>query len=124
MAWRPHPRRAETDPSSPGGWSTCMRCGLITNLRKLQNQHDWRGLNIQALYIYVCSDCLDDPQRQLGSIVLPPDPPGLLNARPEAYPADERWARLTQSGAPRYLQTQNGTLRAQPRTLQYSKYFT
>lgn len=124
MAWRPHPRKAQTDPSSPSGWSTCMRCGFIVNLRKLINQHDWRGLNVQPLYIFVCDECLDREQRQLGSIILPPDPPGLLNARPEAYPADERWSRLTQDGAPRYLQTQNGTRRAQPRTLQYSKYFT
>lgn len=72
----------------------------------------------------VCDECEDEYQRQLGTIILPPDPVGVLNARVEAYPADESWARLTQNGAPRYMQTKNGTTQAFARQLQYSKYFT
>jgi hypothetical protein len=115
---------ARTDPTSPRGWGTCARCNFIGNLEDFQWQFEFAGLKLYNTRILVCQWCLDEPQRQLGSIILPPDPPGLLNARPEAYPSDERWPRLLQNGAPRYLQTQNGTLQGQPRTLQYSKYFT
>lgn len=124
MAWRPHPRMARTDPTSPRGWATCSRCNFVGNLEDFQWQFDWRGLGLYNTRILVCQPCLDTPQRQLGTVILPPDPPGLLNARPEAYPADEAWARLVQSGAPRYLQTQNGTKQAFARRLQYSKYFS
>ena len=121
---RRHPKHARTDPTSPRGWATDDRSGFITNLENLQWQYEWRGLGLANTRVLTFGPYLDEPQRQLGSIVLPPDPPGLLNARPEAYPSDERWPRLLQNGAPRYLQTQNGTLQGQPRTLQYSKYFT
>ncbi len=115
---------ARTDPSAPDGWGTCQRCGFIGNLRDFSWQYDYRGLQLRDLQTLVCDPCYDTPQRQLGAVILPPDPPGLLNARPEAYSADERWSRLLQNGAPRYLQTQGGTTQAFPRTLQYSKYFT
>jgi len=105
MAWRPHPRLADTDPSSPRGWATCQRCGFIANLYKLEFQRDWRGMRIQNLQILVCEPCYDTYQRQLGTIILPPDPTGLENARPEPYPIDENWPRLLQKNfGPRYLQ--------------------
>lgn len=117
MAMRPHPKMAETDPSSPRGWGTCQRCGFIANLFKLQWQFQWRGLNLINTQLLVCEPCLDDPQRQLGTIILPPDPPSLLNARPEPYPIDEYWPRLLQGGYPRYLQNSQN-----PRVLQYITY--
>lgn len=101
---RPHPRRALTDPSAPSAWATCGRCGFVTNLINLQWQFDFRGLQLQNLQILVCEDCLDLPQRQLGTIIIPPDPVGVKNARPEQYAIDEIWPRLTQGGQPRYLQ--------------------
>ena len=86
---RPHPRLAETDPNSPRGWATCDRCGFVTNLYKLQWQFEWRGTQKQNIRILVCEYCVDEPQRQLGTVILPPDPLGLLNARPEQYDIDE-----------------------------------
>lgn len=124
MANRPHPRKARTDPSSPQAWATCDRCGCITNLVDLRWQFDWRGLSLENIRIFVCYDCEDEPQRQLGTLILPPDPVSVINARPEAYPSDESWPRLLQNGAPRYMQTQNGTKQAFARQLQYSKYFS
>ncbi len=124
MANRPHPRMARTDSTSPRGWGTCARCNFVGNLEDFQWQLEFAGLKLYNTKILVCRYCLDEPQRQLGSVILPPDPPGLLNARPEAYPADEYWPRLTQDGTPRYLQTHEGTHRAQARSLQYSRYFT
>jgi hypothetical protein len=44
-------------------------------------------------------DFLDEPQRQLGTITLPPDPPGVMNARVEQYAIDEAQdVRVTMDG--------------------------
>lgn len=122
MAWRPHPKRTETNPSSPRGWGTCQRCGFVTNLFKMDWQFDWRGLSLMNLQILVCEPCLDVPQRQIGTIILPPDPPPLLDARPEPYAVDEYWPRLLQGGYPRYLQGAKPGAQ-NPRVLQYLKYY-
>lgn len=124
MSWRPHPKYARTNPASPRGWATDMKSGFVTNLEDMQFQYEFRGLGLYNTQVLTFGRFLDEPQRQLGSVILPPDPPGLFNARPEAYPSDEFWPRLLQNGAPRYLQTATGTKRAQPRSLQYSKYFS
>lgn len=86
---RPHPRYAATDPTHPEGWGTCDRCGFVWNLRKFQWQYDWRGIQLQNLNTLICPNCVDKPQRQLGSVILTPDPIPLLNARPEQYSIDE-----------------------------------
>ncbi len=117
MAHRPHPKGARTNARSPEGWGTCQRCGFIYNLVKLQEQLQWRGVQLMSTNIMVCQPCLDSPQRQLGTIILTPDPPPLFNALPEPYPIDEYWPRLLQGGQPRYLQG------GRPRYLQVSKYF-
>lgn len=121
MAMRPHPRGADTDPSSPRGWGTCQRCGFIFNLYKLQFQYDWRGSGLSNTQELICDPCIDEAQRQLGTLVLPPDPPSLLNARVEPYAIDEYWPRLLQGGYPRYLQSNSG--QQNPRVLQYLKYY-
>lgn len=123
MSYRPHPRRAETDSSSPRGWGTCCRCGFVTNLYKLRWQFDYRGLQLENLKILVCESCEDLPQRQLGTIILPPDPPGLINARPEPYALDEYWPRLLQGGQPRYMQRNQVGGDQKPRVLQFNSYY-
>lgn len=87
---RPHPRRARTDPSSPRAWGTSDRNGMINNHQNLQWQFDWAGTSLINKRILVSPDELDKPQRQLGTIVLPPDPVPVLNARPEQYQIDEQ----------------------------------
>ena len=87
---RKHPRRAEVDPNYPSGWATSDRNGHVGNLSKMKFQHDWAGPRIINKKILVHEDELDEPQRQLGSpALLGPDPPPLINARPEPYPIDE-----------------------------------
>lgn len=102
---RPHPRGAETDPTRPRAWARCDRCGWQYNLYKLNWQYEWRGMQLQNLQILVCDTCLDDPQRQLGSIVLPPDPMPVMNARPEQYEIDETpvSTRVTENGRVRVI---------------------
>lgn len=73
-------------------------------------------LNTQLL---VCESCLDELQRQLGSMVLPPDPVGVQNALPEAYAIDEIWPRLTEFGQPRYLENSECSRSLEP-ALYYS----
>lgn len=98
---RPHPRRASTSARSPRAWATCDRCGFVTNHYKLSWQYDWRGTQLQNLRILVCEPCLDKPQRQLGTIILPPDPVSIINARPEQYYTDELTVRLQMDGTAR-----------------------
>ena len=87
---RPHPRRASTDSSNPRAWATCQRCGFVTNHYKLSWQFEWAGTQLINQKILVCDGgCLDEPNRQLGTIILPPDPTAVVNARPEQYYVDE-----------------------------------
>lgn len=66
-----------------------MRCNFIGNLVDFQYQVEWRGTRLMNTNLLVCTPCLDDPQRQLGTLILPPDPVGIANAMPEQYPLDE-----------------------------------
>lgn len=119
MANRPHPKRARTDPSSPRAWARSDRNSMIYNLQDLRYQFQWRGTQLFNTGILVGPDEADIPQRQLGTIILPPDPVAVKNARPEQYTIDEIWPRLTQGGQPRYLQRSECS-----RSLQASFYYT
>lgn len=87
---RPHPRRAATDPSSPRAWGTSDRNGMIGTHRNMYWQQEWRGTKLVNTKVLVHEDELDEPQRQLGAIILPPDPMPVFNARPEQYAIDEQ----------------------------------
>lgn len=106
---RRHPRRARVDPTSPRAWGTSDRNGMISNHENLRWQYDWAGTTLINKRILMSFDELDEPQRQLGTIVLPPDPPPIMNARPEQYFIDEQTRRFTMNGQLRY-QT-DGTVR-------------
>lgn len=86
---RPHPRRARVDASSPRAWATSDRNGMISNHEDMSFQYDWAGTGLVNKKILVSQDELDIPQRQLGAVILPPDPMPILNARPENYAIDE-----------------------------------
>ncbi len=98
---RPHPKRTSTNTRSPRAWGTCDRSGFITNHEKLVWQYDWRGTQLVNLRVLVAPDMLDKPQRQLGTIILPPDPVSIINARPEQYSVEEQTYRLQQDGTAR-----------------------
>ncbi len=97
---RPHPRRAVTDPTSPEAWATDDRSGFVGNQKDLRWQYEWAGLKLVNTNMLVYPDMYDEPQRQLGTIILPPDPLPIMNARPEAYAIDEQpvSARTTMDG--------------------------
>jgi len=84
---RPH-GRAQISQSHPRALGVCDRCGFVYNLDDLQWQNDWlQGPRLFNLRILVCADCLDVPQESGRTIVLPPDPIPVANARPENYAA-------------------------------------
>lgn len=91
---------------------------MVGQQNKMVLQFQWRGLKLMSTGVRVHPDELDIPQRQLGTIILSPDPLPLANARPEQYPIDEIWPRLLQRGQPRYLQNSRVS-----RSMQASVYF-
>ena len=95
---RPHPRRARTNAASPDAWGTSDRNGMVGNQKNLQWQYEWQGTKLVNQRVLVWSDEYDKPQRQLGTIILPPDPVSIVNARPEQYPIDELWELMTELG--------------------------
>ncbi len=108
MAFNPQ-GRATVDPTRPRAFGTCQRCGWIDNLYKFRWQYEWAGTKLQNLRFLVCDVCYDKPQEQLRTIVLPPDPPPILNALPEPYAIDETNYRVTMDRIQRI--TQNGDKR-------------
>ena len=102
---RPHPRRTVTDRMKPAAWGTCDRSGFIDNHHNLCWQYEWAGDKLINLKILVTPDMLDQPQRQLGTIILPPDPLPIRDARPEQYAIDEMpvSTRTTMDGRVRVL---------------------
>jgi len=82
---RPH-GRAQISQSHPRALAVCDRCGFLFNQDDLQWQWDWKqGPRLFNLRILVCRTCLDVPQESGRTIVLPPDPVPIANARPENY---------------------------------------
>lgn len=107
---RPHPRRTITDPTRPEAWGTDDRSGFVGNHKNLRWQMEWAGTKLINKRVLVFDDQYDTPQRQLGTLILPPDPVPIANARPEQYPLDEIWPVLTEIGTehgaiPLYLET-------------------
>ena len=76
---------------------------MISNHENLQWQHDWAGTKLINKRILVSADELDEPQQQLRTVVLPVDPPSIMNARPEGYFIDEQTHRRLMTGGRRFL---------------------
>lgn len=81
-----HPTgRGRVNARRPQALGLCDRCQFTFNHRDLRWQFQWQGTKLQNLEILVCHRCLDKPQIQLKTIILPPDPVPILNPRPEFY---------------------------------------
>ena len=65
----------------------------------LRYQHEWAGFVLVNKRTLVCPKCLDTPNETLRSLILPPDPLPVINARPEQYSIDEGPMPLTTEGA-------------------------
>jgi hypothetical protein len=87
---RPHGRRAHVNPTNPEAFAQCDRCGFWYNRSQLLWQYEWSGTDLINTGKLVCrAICLDVPQEQLRTILLPPDPPSILNARPPNFTYQE-----------------------------------
>lgn len=95
MSWR-FTGRARVNPRAPVSFAVCDRCSIWFNITDLQWQYQWAGPQLQNLRLLVCKSCLDKPQPQLRTIVLPPDPLPTLNARPENFLIDDYDYRVTE----------------------------
>lgn len=85
---RPHSRFnvSRTNPEARG---VCDRCGSHWQRSVLQFQFQWVGPTLRSLGSLVCPRCLDIPQEQLRTILIPPDPEPIRNPRTENYTADD-----------------------------------
>lgn len=107
---RPH-GHVQVSATNPRAKAVCDRCGAHYNHDMLQWQFQWAGPKLQNLYILVCQPCLDIPQEQLRTIVLPADPPAILNPRPEQYVPDSNPnSPIGQNPDPRLAGTNVGNL--------------
>lgn len=75
-----------TNPSAGG---MCDRCGTRYSLVDLEWQWEYQGSGLINKRILVCPVCIDEPQPQLLSPRLPPDPLPVANPRPEPYAQEE-----------------------------------
>lgn len=78
---RPHGKNARVDAQNPSAFAECDRCGFWWNAPRLAWQKEWAGTHIYSLGLLVCPRCDDVPNEQLRTIILPPDPPPVRNAR-------------------------------------------
>ena len=85
MAYASLSGRARTNARAPQAHAICDRCGFRYNWVDLQWQYEWRGPVIQNIRILVCKPCLDVPQENVRSIVVPADPVPIINARPQDF---------------------------------------
>jgi hypothetical protein len=78
---------------------------MISNHENMVWQWDWAGTSLVNKRVLVSVDELDEPQEQLRTIILPPDPPPVIYARPENYSIDEQpvSTRYTADGAVRII---------------------
>lgn len=82
--------RAYVDPDAPDTIGICDRCANLWHLRDLQFQYEWQGPNYQNTFLRVCPDCMDIPNPNLRTIVLPPDPEPVYNVRVPNFELMER----------------------------------
>ena len=86
----PLPKYARVSTTNPEAWAQCDRCGFVRNMSDLIWQVDWAGNELYNEHILVCSDrCFDTPQEQFRTIILPPDPPPVINARVTNFDYEE-----------------------------------
>lgn len=81
--------RARVDPTAPSAFAICDDCGMEWLRSELYAERQWYGTRIQDTGFLVCSQCLDVPQEQLRTIILPPDPIPVSQPRPDFLTASD-----------------------------------
>ena len=81
--------RARLDPTAPSAFAICDTCSFEFLRSDLYADKQWYGTRIQDTGYLVCDRCLDKPQEQLRTIILPPDPIPVSQPRPDFLTARE-----------------------------------
>jgi hypothetical protein len=71
------------DPNNPEPIGQCDRCGGHFNLSALKPQMEWAGDSLMPTGGRHCPGCLDEPNEQLRTIILKPDPEPAEEPRPD-----------------------------------------
>lgn len=77
--------KARISATRPEAKAVCDRCGFMYSLADLKFQYEWAGTALINQNIMVCTPCLDVPQIQFKTFVIPPDPVPVQNPRVEYY---------------------------------------
>ena len=93
---RPQANHVRVDPTNPEAAGMCDLCGRWFQLRTLRRQSVWVGNMIYTFNSLRCVECWDVPNEQLRTIILPPDPPPLLNSRVPNFAFEEYTNRILQ----------------------------
>lgn len=110
MAWVRY-SHASVNPGSPRALGMCDRCGFVFQRDSLDWQYQWQGPKLQNRRILVCDNgCMDVPQEQLRTIIVPPDPIPISNPRPDPHMLMLQSSTPPgyASGAPNVLVTESG----------------
>jgi hypothetical protein len=86
------------DPANPQAAAQCDLCGRWWNLRTLRMQKIWAGNMLYEFNSLRCVECYDIPNEQLRTIILPPDPPPMLNSRVPNFSLEEYTNMVIQFG--------------------------
>lgn len=95
MAYASRAGRARTSSRSPQAHAICDRCGFRYNHVALRFQYEWAGAALYNTQMLVCQRCLDVPQQQLRSVILPADPMPIPNPRFQNFVAASQDTRTT-----------------------------
>ena len=97
---RPQGKYVRVNPQAPEAAGVCDRCGFQFPLRELTFQTAWAGTHLYRTGALVCTTigCLDVPNEQLRTIILPPDPPPVVNSRVPNFHYEEQTVLIAQSG--------------------------
>lgn len=89
---------ARTSISNPDPFAVCDICGNWWNHSRLNWQYQWAGNDVVNLRLLACPDCLDTPNEQLRSLVLPPDPIPTKDPRLEPFQYDANAGNIAGQG--------------------------
>lgn len=84
MAFSRH-LHAKVSRSAPRALGVCDLCGKVTNHDTLEWQQEWAGYRLMRTGFLRCQPCIDKPQPQLRTFILPPDPVPIKDPRPGEY---------------------------------------
>lgn len=85
-----YPGRATIDPSNPRAVGVCDRCGFLYDLHTLRYQPNYAGPKLLTTRLRVCERCWDEPNPQMRTIRIPPDPWPVADPRVENFAVDEK----------------------------------